>query len=473
LRREGGSADRARGAGLVERIARDVAARGLIARGDRGLVALSGGPDSLCLLAVLQELAGRLELTLGAASIDHGLRPGSGAEAEQAVSLAGSLGVPARVLRLSLEAEGRGNLQQRARRARLACLEEEAARSGACWIALGHTADDQAETLLMRIARGTGLAGLGGIAWRRGPFIRPLLATTRVEIERELEGRALSPVRDPSNQSDRFLRNRIRRGVLPLLARENPEVVQSICRLAEIAREESEAIDALARASLDRARSIEDPGAFRCDLLREIPAGLVHRALRLAVAEQAGSTRGIGRRHLRAVAALCADESGTRELDLPGLRAERSYGLLRLVPRQGRGRPTEPALPETVLEGPGARVELPGGLELRLQATRPPGPPWPGPLHLLCGERARFPLIVRGPRPGDRIRVGPTASRKVARVLLDAKIPRGSRRSVPLLTTMEGEVIAVLGVCLADGFRTGFGDPSALFLYQLPRGKES
>ena len=149
---------------LSERVGRDVRRRGLVAVGDRGLVALSGGPDSLCLLQLLLELAPSLSLTLRAAHVDHGLRPESASEAEHALTLAAQLGVEAVVLHADLDRDAPGNAQERARRARRELLEAEARKRGCAWIAVGHTASDQAETVLMRLVRGAGLRGLGAMA---------------------------------------------------------------------------------------------------------------------------------------------------------------------------------------------------------------------------------------------------------------------------------------------------------------------
>jgi tRNA(Ile)-lysidine synthase len=445
---------------LAGRVARELLSRRLIERGSRGLVALSGGADSLCLLALLAELSSRLGVELAAATIDHGLRPESAREAERAAALAASLGVAARTLSLGPALRGgRGNLQERARRARLSSLEEEAARIGASWIALGHTADDQAETVLMRIARGTGLRGLGAMGWRRGPFIRPLLGTTRLEIERELAARSLVAVEDPTNASDRYLRNRVRGQLLPLLTRENPGIVQALGRLAEIARGDDELLASVARAALEGARG-DGAAGLDCRALRELAPALLLRVLGLAVREERGDALRIAHGHLAALAALCAGSEGSARIDLPGLRAERRYGRLHLTARSGREPEGAPRMQPESIEGADAELVLPCG-ELRLVTARPETP-WPH-VQPLARQRLHFPLTVRSLLPGDRIRVSPAARRKVARVLQDAKIPRIRRGWVPILA-MGDEVLAVAGVCVAAGFRGPFEEGESLFL---------
>ncbi|HEY2902277.1 MAG TPA: tRNA lysidine(34) synthetase TilS, partial [Polyangia bacterium] len=193
----------------------------LFAAGDRVLVAVSGGPDSMALLAVLWELAPRLALRLEVATVDHGLRPEAAVEAALVAERAAALELPFH--RLAVDVPGaraggrpRGSLQSVARTLRLQALEDLAARLGGARVALGHHADDQAETILFRILRGTGVRGLRGIPYQRGVFIRPLLDVRRTAIEAYVKRRSLPVVRDPSNMDSRFARTRLRHQILPL-----------------------------------------------------------------------------------------------------------------------------------------------------------------------------------------------------------------------------------------------------------------
>jgi tRNA(Ile)-lysidine synthase len=434
---------------LLERVERSIVERRLLAAGDRGLCAFSGGPDSLCLLHLLARLRERWDLQLVAVHVDHGLRPESADEARRAVQLAGALGVEAIVLPVRVETGPGRNLQESARLARRAALEDEARRRGAAWVALGHTALDQAETVLMRAVRGAGPAGLAGMAWRRGLIVRPLLGVTRAEVLAYLGAHDLRALEDPSNATPRFLRNRLRRDVVPLLERENPELCAALGRLAETCREEDEALDALARRELSRATSPD--GELALEGLAALPPGLMHRVLRLVYARATGSSRRLGRDHVLALAALARGREGTALLDLPGTRAERRYDRLRLLP--GR---TDPApLGELLVAGPG-RVELDDGRVIELTLAGDAGATTEPALRLNAG-RVRFPLTVRGPRPGDRIRLDGERTRKLARLLLDAKIPRRERSRVPLLLS-GGEVVVVLGVRCAVGVDAESGE---------------
>ncbi|HXU61640.1 MAG TPA: tRNA lysidine(34) synthetase TilS [Polyangia bacterium] len=224
---------------MLSAVLRTIATHALFQRGDRVLVAVSGGPDSMSLLHALWEARDRLGIALEVAAIDHGLRPEAAAEIALVRARAEALELPFVSVAVDVRRErGRASLQDAARRARLGALAALAAERGAARVALGHNADDQAETVLFRIVRGTGLRGLGGIPYRRDPFVRPLLDVRRVEIERYLARRSIPFVRDPSNADPHYARARIRHQILPLLAGENPRVAQALINLARAARGE-------------------------------------------------------------------------------------------------------------------------------------------------------------------------------------------------------------------------------------------
>ncbi|MFL5308701.1 MAG: tRNA lysidine(34) synthetase TilS [Polyangia bacterium] len=225
---------------MLSAVLRAIAAHELFDRGDRILVAVSGGPDSMALLHVLWEARERLGIGLEVAAVDHGLRPGAAAEVALVGERAAALELPFWPVAVQVRREpGRASLQDAARRARLDALAALAAQRGLRRVALGHNADDQAETVLFRIVRGTGLRGLGGIPYRRDPFVRPLLDVPRAEIERYLARRSIPFATDPSNADPRFTRARIRHQILPLLAAENPRVSQALIGLARAARGET------------------------------------------------------------------------------------------------------------------------------------------------------------------------------------------------------------------------------------------
>jgi tRNA(Ile)-lysidine synthase len=203
----------------------------LAPRGARVLAAISGGPDSMALLHVLSLVRGRLAFGLFAHGVDHGLRPEASAELDSAEDLARSLEVP--FARSRVQVERGGNLQARARHARWLALRAAAASTGADRIATGHHADDRAETVLIRLLRGTGPAGLAVLPPVSGDRIRPLLRARRADIDAHLRRHRIPYALDPSNTDPRFLRTRVRHEVLPLLESLSPRIVEHLCRIAD------------------------------------------------------------------------------------------------------------------------------------------------------------------------------------------------------------------------------------------------
>jgi tRNA(Ile)-lysidine synthase len=233
----------------------------LAARGDRVLVACSGGPDSMALLHVLASLRAELGIDVVAHGVDHGLRPAARDELDLARRVADGVAVPFDVT--TLQVTPGGNVQARARRARQDALEAARERVGARRIATAHTADDRAETLLMRLVRGTGLAGLGVLPPSRGCLVRPLLEARRSDVLGYLERHAIPFAEDPSNRDPRFVRTRVRREVLPVLEAMSPRVVRAICALADAAAElEVDPLAGLGRAQRETlARALSEPRA--------------------------------------------------------------------------------------------------------------------------------------------------------------------------------------------------------------------
>ena len=254
---------------------------GVVARADLTdlvppvVVACSGGPDSLALLAV----AARARLDPVAVHVDHGLRPDGDAEAAVVAAVAAHLGVTTRAVRV--EVPDGPNLEARARHARYDALERVADEVGATAILTGHSTDDLAETVVLNLVRGAGTSGLAGIPARRGRIVRPLLAVRRAELHAVAAvvaaAAGVSPVDDPTNDDERFRRNWVRHTVLPLLdAGAERDLVPILARQARVMAEEAEVLDALADALLDEAGR-DEPSVV---VLRTAPPAIMRRALR-------------------------------------------------------------------------------------------------------------------------------------------------------------------------------------------------
>ena len=292
------------------------------------LVALSGGPDSLALAAAVAFEAPRAGIRAGAVIVDHGLQPGSADVAARAAQQADALGLSPVLVR-TVTVGGDGGPEAAARAARYAALAEAAAELSAAAVLLGHTLDDQAETVLLGLARGSGAASLQGMAVESGLYVRPLLGIRRSVTVQACADAALEPWHDPHNADPRFSRVRVRLTVLPALEAElGPGVAEALARTAEQLREDSEALDRFAEElAEDLAEHSEAGLALPVAALAANPAALRQRLIRLAVASEFDVA--LSRAQTLAVAQLVTDWHGQAALDLPGIKVERRAGLVR------------------------------------------------------------------------------------------------------------------------------------------------
>lgn len=291
------------------------------------LVAVSGGADSLALAAATAFEAPRAGFRAGAVVIDHGLQAGSADVAERAASQASGLGLdPVRVRRVKVGSDG--GPENAAREARRRALEDEAAATGAVRVLLGHTLDDQAETVLLGLARGSGPDSLSGIALDAAPYLRPMLGIRRSQTRAFCDDSGLEPWEDPHNSEDRFRRVRVRSDVLPALETAlGPGVAEALARTAEQLREDSAALDHLALEWAEEIAEHAEAGiALPAASLLGQPAALRQRVIRVAVEHEFGLT--LSRAQTLAAARLATDWHGQGAVHLPGVRVERRDGLL-------------------------------------------------------------------------------------------------------------------------------------------------
>jgi tRNA(Ile)-lysidine synthase len=400
------------------------AARPLIPAGSPLLVLVSGGGDSVCLL----DVAVRLDARVSALHVNYGLRDGAAGDEELVRDLCGRFGVPLFAERVAL-GDPAGNLQERARDARYALAERLAEGD----YAAAHTASDQAETLLYRLAVSPGSRALHGMSPRRGRLVRPLLGVTREEVRAYLRSRGLEWREDPSNADRRFARARVRHDLIEALRTIGPAAEQTIAETARQLREEAEVLDAAVEDALGVLGG--GPGVSASELIRQ-PAAVRRLVLR-HLAEQAGGELGAGDTER----ILALGGRGSKSLDLGGgVRVVVEYGTLRFT------RAGEAAVPDpVVLTVPGrARfgdwdVEAAAGAPGEVSVTGVTGP-----------------LTVRAWREGDRMRpIGLGGTKTLQDLFTDKKVPRELRRTLPVVVVGNDAIVWVAGVAVDERFAAG------------------
>jgi tRNA(Ile)-lysidine synthase len=411
----------------------------MFAGGDRVLVAVSGGADSVALLHVLRALALPLGVTLHVAHVDHQLRAESGRDASFVRDLAARLGLPVEVV--TVDVGPRGSLEEAARDARYAALERVATEVGAARIAVGHTANDQAETVLMRLLQGAGPRGLAGIPPVRGRIVRPLLDCRRAAIVAALEAAGETWLDDPSNVDRRFVRNRIRHDVLPVLEAASDDVVDALCRTARLSRETVDALERAAAAALARlATRGPDDVTLPLAGLRALPGPVAAEVLRQAAVELGRRTPLRAWAH-RGLARVVADPSPRRPFRLGGVRVDVGSGRVRL------GGTPAPRLADRALVVPGATSlpEIGHALIARYVDAAGYEVPTSPSRAAFDADRLPPPLTVRARRRGDRFAPFGGAERRLKHFLIDVKVPRWRRDTLPLVDSAHG-VVWIAGV---------------------------
>jgi len=416
-----------------EAVARECEPGGLLARGGGVLVACSGGADSVALAAAIAE---RPDLRASIGHVDHGLRPGSAGEAEGLRSLAARLGLPFLLERLEglEEAIARDGLEAAARAARYQALARLAKSAGAQLIATAHTRRDQAETVLLRLARGAGPGAIAGVRRHRqletATLVRPLLGVPRLATERLCAELALPVLDDPHNRDPRRARSRLRQGWPLLEELLSPRLEEALAKTARLVADEDDLLSALSESALRAATGSGDRG-LELARLRLLHPALLRRALLLA-AQRASVRPEQG--HLEELLALLPRPRFA--LALPGGVARAASGRLwfeeNRLPREAR------PLEELAIEQPGSYA-------------------WQGRLFVLfAGEakgersvdlsRAPLPWTLRKRRPGDRFRPGGGHSKKISELWIDAQVPRETRANLAVLSDAAGIVFYVEGL---------------------------
>ena len=432
------------------------AAHAMLAPGNHILCAVSGGADSVCLLHWLKGRAAEDGFTLTAAHFDHRLR---GAESHRDAAFVEELcrawKVPCAVGHgdVAGEARRRGTgIEETARALRYDFLERTAEELGADLIATAHNANDNVETMLLHLVRGSGLQGLTGIRPRQGKRIRPLLTTTRAEILAYLEAHRLPHVEDSTNADTAYARNRLRHQVIPLLEELNPALIQRLSDTVGYLRADNDYLTAQAMAAVRGAEPTVTGGlVLPADAIARSPDPIAVRAA-AALLGRLGEHQ-YRSAHLLSVVDLARSGHPSGSVDLPhGLTARRAYGLLVLERAEERGwTPVQ-------LNVPGETPLPQLGWKLVCRPARAPAEPPTDPFVCYLDPAALAgPLTVRPRETGDAITLPGRPRKSVKKLLIDAKVPRVDREKLPVVADAAGPV-----------WLAGFGGAPALELRAVP-----
>lgn len=387
----------------------------MVQPGDTVICALSGGADSVALLWALYLLRDKLQIDLQAAHFNHGLR-GEESQADEnfVTELCDRYDIPLHLGRGAV-IPGEKGLEAAARDARYSFLLSLSGK-----IATAHTADDNAETVLMHMLRGTGLKGLGGITPVRGDLIRPMLSVTRQEVLAFLQEYHLPHIHDSSNDSDQFLRNRVRHRVMPLLQQENPRFSQSVSAMALRLREDEKALD----------EQTQSAKTLQVESLRALPSSLRSRVL-ASILEDFG-VREPSAEHITLLDAVIRSDKPSAKAAFPGgITVGRNYGrLVRLELTESFCIP---------LACPGI-TELP---QLGLRVLCTPGRVAPQSADAFCVS-VRDGLVVRSRCSGDTMRL-PGGTKTLKKLFIDKKIPASVRSQIPVVAD-SGGILVVYGI---------------------------
>ena len=476
---------------LAQRVRQSLEREARLSPGARVLVACSGGGDSVALGALLSELAPAASWSVaGLLHVNHRLRgPASDEDEAFCRGVAATLGVPIIVERVDVAARARAervSIEAAGHRLRYALFERAVREGWADRVATGHTRDDQAETVLLRLIRGAGPAGLAGIRPRIGAVVRPLLDVRRDELRGYLRLRGLPHREDPSNRDERILRNRVRHRLIPFLAEHfSPVVTDALARGAAIARDDADWLDAAANAAaaeivqyeegpLDAGRNFGG-GGFEVDAVRLAAAHpALARRVALQVLERAGGRR-VGFDHVERLRRL-AETGGTVSVaaDFPGCRVERRGTTLGFTPRRGRPAPVSGAAGYAYPLAVPGEVEIPeAGLRITAgHGDRPARLVARGGVVALPAARITAPLTVRSWRSGDVFRPLGLGGRrkKVQDFFVDRRIPRDRRARVPLVVDDRLGIVWVAGHGLGEGARMIGSDEGVIILKIVKTG---
>ena len=477
---------------LVKKVHRSLRRFGMIRSGERVLIAVSGGPDSVALTHALVELAATEGFELRLAHLNHQLREDGNNDETFCAELATRLGLPFASHSIDVAGEAKRNgfsLEEQARISRYRFLGETAQSWDCAGIAVGHTRNDQAETFLLRLLRGSGTTGLAAIRpvtslptsfapssqARLARLVRPMLGVTRSEVIAFLDAKEIAYRLDRTNLDSSIPRNRVRNETLPFLARHhNPNVTETLARTAELLQDDEDWMEREAARTLSSLTEGSGPHGTRISLsvetLERLHPALRRRVVRGAIGSTRGELRAITSRHIEDVLELTSPGKSGRRLSLPGLDCGRSFDTIWFEPAalshsEAKGYNGY----EYALTVPGElRIPEAGGAIRAIEADATSLPPAAGETVKVALEEVNGPLdlletlSVRSPLPGDRFRpLGAPGSKSVARYLMERRVDRERRRFIPLVVRGERrsgqEILWVVGHGVSEASRVDRG----------------
>jgi tRNA(Ile)-lysidine synthase len=440
----------------------------LTAPGESIAAGVSGGPDSVCLLHVLYSLRQTLGINLYAVHVNHMLRAEEAdLDEEYTVSICRELGVPLHVVRIDAAAEAKIkgiSIEEAGREIRYREFRKFAKETGATKIAVAHNRNDQAETVMLNIIRGTGVTGLAGMEYMRDGIIRPLLCAGRDEIEQYCALAGLSPRIDSSNLHEDYTRNKVRLALIPYINEKfGADITDSLCRLAENAAMDESFMERYSGEAYIKALRDKGDGFVRLDndKLRSLDPAVRMRVLRMAVRDAAGSVKGLGSVHYQALSDLIVrGETGARS-ELPkGIRAVVSYGILAIYSKSS----AEEQFRSTAAFS--RKIEVPGvthvpeiGASVTTEVVKPANIDNYGRLgynpkvQFFDYDKLIEGIYIRNRRNGDLFKpLGSSGTKKLKEYFIDSKIPREARDEIPLISK-GNETIWVIGHKISDKFK--------------------
>ncbi len=405
----------------------------MIRLGDRIVVGVSGGPDSMCLLHVLYNLREHFHFELIAAHFEHGLRPGEDEkETEFVSSFVKGLRIPFEYQRPVQDIKnGQGSLEERARLARYAFLEEVRKRYNAHKIALGHNMNDQAETVIMRLLRGSGISGLKGIPpVRDGVIIRPIIGLRRDDVLYYLQKRGLQYMKDSSNADETFLRNRIRHKLIPILKQYQPNVISILSRTSEIIGMEDDFMEVRAREWVDTNVLFKE-GIIGLPIhpFKGLHTALKNRVIRYLLKKRMGHLRRISYEHINAIIDMIHGKRPNMEAHLPyNIVVRKVYNWILFDEKK--------ELEDFYYEIPGHGKYYLDAINswIIVEQVNSVNETDKEGVIFLDADMIEFPVVIRNMRPGDRIALwGMDGHKKIKDIFIDMKIPLDVRRAIPIL----------------------------------------